>query len=1066
MIYEFIEKTTAGQFLSLKGKSFLTARTPLSSGTPGNDVFTIDTAGSYTFDGGDGFDVVTVEFSSFEFASITGSVFTSIEEFRFISTDDNLRALLITAGSLDSVGSLTKGVNASDVVLLHAEGGTSDLSNVQINIAGSFFGSDGGDDTIDLSSATVGWLINGQRGSNTLIGGSGDDTIVGSSNAGDFIEGGDGNDTLNGGWGSDEVYGGEGDDIIIHDDDDEFREDILSGGNGDDRFLIRESGELKIDGGDGFDVVSIEFDSRRDSFLSGTTFQDIEVLSFNTSGEGNQLRFDAGALDSLGSIVAGNDGVTSILLIHFTSGVSDLRDVQLDIGGSFFGTDGGDDTINLSNATHDWYIDGQRGSNRLFGGSGDDTILGSTNAGDFIDGGAGDDEIVSGFGADEVFGGEGDDLIIHDVRESNLDIFDGGAGDDTFQTLANGTLQINGGDGYDVVTINFTSFLDSRLVGSTFSSVEELRFDSIIRTVSVDAGSLDTLGSLTRGEGDSAIISLIHFAGGTTDLSNVTINVAGTFFGEDGDDDTISIANATVGWTLNGQRGNDRLIGGAGDDILIGGDVLSFSAESDVLEGGAGDDILRGGVGADELFGDEGHDIADYSTSRDGVTIDLATGAASGGDAAGDTFDSIEGLIGSDSNDELLGDGENNTLEGGAGADILNGRTGMDTVSYASSATAVTVTINGNVSGGDAEGDTLISIENLIGSSRSDDLTGSAEDNMIWGGLGRDEITGGKGNDTLYGEGDNDRLFGKEDDDVLYGGEGDDFMNGGVGNDRLFGGVGNDQLFGSDGDDQLYGEAGNDRLIGGRGIDTLFGGEGNDTLNGRGDNDTVHGGDGRDVVIGGTGDDTLFGGDGDDLMFGKRGIDTIQGGAGRDKITGGGENDIISGGDGIDRLFGGGGDDLINGEEGNDKLNGGSGNDGLDGGAGRDTLGGRDGDDILRGGADADSLIGGSGNDTYLFETGDSLIGAQDKIFGYDADEALQLGAHTFVGTGAFTGSGGFEVRYESGSGPAFIELDRDGDGVAEERIDFNGSDAWVFTSDGNSLTGATMAPGEDAMVG
>ena len=86
-------------------------------------------------------------------------------------------------------------------------------------------------------------------------------------------------------------------------------------------------------------------------------------------------------------------------------------------------------------------------------------------------------------------------------------------------------------------------------------------------------------------------------------------------------------------------------------------------------------------------------------SSEPHVTVNLATGVGTGGDAAGDVFLSIEGLIGStfddiltgDINDTLVGGGGNDTLVGGSGADSLDGGAGIDVADYSNSAAAVTV---------------------------------------------------------------------------------------------------------------------------------------------------------------------------------------------------------------------------------------------------------------------------------------------------------------------------------------------------------------------------------------
>ena len=129
-------------------------------------------------------------------------------------------------------------------------------------------------------------------------------------------------------------------------------------------------------------------------------------------------------------------------------------------------------------------------------------------------------------------------------------------------------------------------------------------------------------------------------------------------------------------------------------------------------------DQLIGGLGADILSGGDGNDEVNYEASNAGVNVNLTTNIASGGDAAGDTFASVENIVGSRMNDTLQGNdavnelsgGEgNDTLIGGAGADILSGGDGTDTVDYSTSS-AVNINLASGVaqSGGDAAGDRLL----------------------------------------------------------------------------------------------------------------------------------------------------------------------------------------------------------------------------------------------------------------------------------------------------------------------------------------------------------------------
>ena len=144
-----------------------------------------------------------------------------------------------------------------------------------------------------------------------------------------------------------------------------------------------------------------------------------------------------------------------------------------------------------------------------------------------------------------------------------------------------------------------------------------------------------------------------------------------------------------------------------------------------------------------------------------GLTANLGNAGVNSGDATGDSYSSIENLIGSGFNDNLAGDANantidggagNDTLDGGAGADSLIGGAGTDAVSYASSGGGLTVSLgNTALNTGDAAGDTYNGIENLTGSSYNDVLYGDGNANSIDGGIGNDTLMGDAGADTLTG---------------------------------------------------------------------------------------------------------------------------------------------------------------------------------------------------------------------------------------------------------------------------------------------------------------------------
>ena len=87
-------------------------------------------------------------------------------------------------------------------------------------------------------------------------------------------------------------------------------------------------------------------------------------------------------------------------------------------------------------------------------------------------------------------------------------------------------------------------------------------------------------------------------------------------------------------------------------------------------------------------------------------------------------------------------------LVGGADGDRLDGGAGIDTASYEGSSGVIIDLSQGIAQGGDAEGDQLIGIENLIGSDYQDTLIGDSGNNVLEGGGGSDLLMGGAGRDT------------------------------------------------------------------------------------------------------------------------------------------------------------------------------------------------------------------------------------------------------------------------------------------------------------------------------
>ena len=111
----------------------------------------------------------------------------------------------------------------------------------------------------------------------------------------------------------------------------------------------------------------------------------------------------------------------------------------------------------------------------------------------------------------------------------------------------------------------------------------------------------------------------------------------------------------------------------------------------DDLYGGEGNDRLspEGDVAqADHLFGGNGSDWADYDNAGAAVTVNLRTGLGAQR-AAGDTYNSVENVQGSDFGDTLMAGLNGKAFGGwgddfvydGTGTEILRGERGADTLS-------------------------------------------------------------------------------------------------------------------------------------------------------------------------------------------------------------------------------------------------------------------------------------------------------------------------------------------------------------------------------------------------
>jgi len=709
-------------------------------------------------------------------------------------------------------------------------------------------------------------------------------------------------------------------------------------------------------------------------------------------------------------------------------------------------------------------LDGQRVV--VAAGTAGDDLIGGTAGVDLLIGGAGKDMLVGNAGDDVLSGGAGADILV------------GGAGRDLLSYASSSAavrvdlrrLTAGGGDA----------------AGDLFDGFEDVEGSAFADVLAGDAGANRLFGgagddALSGGAGDDLLDG-----GAGADLLNGGAGIDRVNYGSS---DAGVVVDLADGAASGGDAAGDHLIsiegveGSAFADTLSGTDGADWfggGAGDDRIDGRGGDDLLVGGTGSDTLIGGTGFDSADYSASGAAVTVDLALGTGSGGDAQGDRLEGIERLVGSAFGDVLTGDAFDNVLTGGAGADQLTGGGGIDTADYSTSGAAVTAVLGGTGSGGDAAGDVLADIENLVGSGFNDVLVGDGAINML---------SGGAGDDRLVGNGGADRLDGGVGVDVA------DFSTSGravtadLAGGTASGGVtlvAIEGLIGSAFDDALNGDAGGNLLVGGAGADLIDGRDGLDTADYSNSAAAVQ----VDLALsvqGGTGDaagdrlisiEALVGSDFDDTLTGVGADEALYGGAGADRLEGRGGDDLLQGGAGADLLIGGDGVDTVDysanagpvsislqtgvssgGDAGGDRF------DGIERFIGTrlgDTLIGDGGDQILVGGAGGDRIDGAGGFDTVVYAN--SALGvkinlATGAMSGGDAQGDSLSGIEAVVGSAfADTLTGDANInRLEGGAGNDTL----DGGAGADVMIGGTGDDSYVVDNEGDQVT-ETVGGGVD----
>uniref|UniRef100_UPI001CC0A58A beta strand repeat-containing protein n=1 Tax=Pseudomonas sp. A-RE-6 TaxID=2832371 RepID=UPI001CC0A58A len=858
-----------------------------------------------------------------------GDTFSSFER---INGSNHADVFSASAGTTEFYGGdgndvyIIKGT-ATQVVREFAGGGDDEVRTDQINVTlaaeverltytgtSSFVGRGNALDNI-ITGGALGDVLIGGNGADQLIGGAGIDTVSYEDASGvtlnlktgvhtGFAAGDtfDGIETYRGSTINDTFYASAA-------------ADSLDGYTGTDTLSYAQSEQgVNITMTSATAGTGLGGDAQGDTFTSfetirGSDFDDVFTTAVGTTefygGAGNDVYVINGTASQLVREFAGggDDEVrTNQASVTLTTEVERLTYTGT---GNFRGNGNASDNIITSGAGNDILIGGN-GADQLIGGAGVDTVSYEDASavtlnlktgvhtgfakGDTFDGieayrgSTIDDTFYASAAADSLDGYTGTDMLSYSQSEQGINI--------TMTSATAGT-----GLGGDAQGDTFTGF--ERITGSNYEDV----FTTAVGTNEFYGGAGNdvyiingTASQFVRefaGGGDDEVRTNQANVTLTTEVERLTYTGTGNFIGRGNASDNIIIGGAGND-TLFGGAGADQLIGGAGTDTVSyadSGASVTINIQTGIHTGiAAGDtyssieaitgsnfsDVFVGDAGANIFNGGTGLDLLSFASESSGITLDLSAPLVTGV-AAGDSYTSIEIFQGTAQADTFTGStGAAENFIGGAGADTLNGLGRGDGAWYLTSSDGVQIDLlAGTASGGDAQGDVLANIDNLIGSQFNDTLTGNAYLNKLEGGAG------------------NDLLYGGDGDDFIYGGTVTDIStlaltpSTGTQADTLYGGNGNDTMSssGNDAGSVLYGEAGSDTLTVSSGI--AYGGDGNDILTGAGYAYELHGGAGFDTFnMNASGD--AYGGEGGDAYIvnsksmvaiedtGTTGVDTVR----------------------------------------------------------------------------------------------------------------------------------------------------------------------------------------------
>jgi Ca2+-binding RTX toxin-like protein len=838
-----------------------------------------------------------------------------------------------------------------------------------------------------VGANSTGDMLTGTTGNDTILGGTGNDTIFGTT-GNDLLNGGAGTNTLNLSLSASAVtvslasgtaagvmnvnttlynlntYIGSnhGDTIQT------INSSVVQAGTGADSIYAAGTNvNINTGGGAGIDRVNLELTSANDTITAnGNVGEMLYAYNFGATALVLNVSSATGTVTSGGANVASLTGFDVFNFANttgndtFTGFTSGSDTIAGGIGINLFfdntGTNNFSGGLGAADANEISFVNSTNAINvslltGIATGWGTDTlsqfnVIAGSNHGDIITGSTGNDTILAGTGNDTIFGTLGNDVI------------NGGAGTNTINmTAATSSVVIHLSTGttaglFQYSTYNSNVYNVTNYLGSNFGdSIWTTNGSTVVGGTGSDTFVVSgTNVSVNTGTG--AGVDTVYLAQPTT---NDTITGNGNA-GETLDTYPASFGTTALVLNLSSATGTVTQSGTnvasfTGFNIYnfsnTGNDTVTGSSGNDNITTGAGADYFYATAGSDTLSAGTGFNTINFSAATSAMTINLATGTATGwGAGMTDSLSGFEGVIGGNFGDTITGYAGADNIQGGTTANWIYGSAGIDTINGGSAAQVNTIDFISatakdtiDLSGGHTSGwstDNISNFTNVIGGNLGDSIRGVIN-STVTGGTGNDTITieasaqnvntgtgnnlvlvgsGTAINETITGSGGgNDTLRFDNASNVILHLDSTTTVYTDTGGNGTFTGFSFYNL-NNGSNDTIYGSTGNDNIIGGHDNNLFYASLGQDTLNGS----TTSGLSTIDFANAGTtvgvyvnlttGTATGYG---TDSLTDFRGVigtnngDTITGSSLSDSIVGGSGSDIIYLTAGSDTLNGGGG---------------------------------------------------------------------------------------------------------------------------------------------------------------